>query len=63
MLLDFLGDHVIGTTITFPRNVNDSYLHATRLPVRTVRGKKKLDEVGLVDLLKQLDHSIPPHSI
>ena len=54
-----LGARVIGTKITFPRNVNGSCLKATRLPAVTVGEKRKLDEVYAVDLLKRLDHPIP----
>lgn len=60
VLFDSVGAHVIGTRVTFPRNVSGSYLHATRLPARAVGAKKKMDKVCAVDLLKQLDHPIPP---
>ena len=38
-------------------------MRATRLPVRTIGEKRKLDDVCSIDLLKQLDHPIPPRSI
>ena len=60
---DSLGAHVIGTKVTFPRNASGSYLSTTRLPARTVREKRKLNEVFAVDLLKQLDHRFPPRPI
>ena len=59
VLFDPLGAYVIGTKITFPRSDNG----ATRLPIRTVGEKRKLDEVCSIDLLKQLDHPIPPRPI
>ena len=60
VLFDPLGAYVIGTKVTFPRNASGSYLSATRLPARTVGDKRKLDEVCSIDILKQLDHPIPP---
>ena len=60
VIFDCLGAHVIGTKITFPRNVNGACVRATRLPTRTVGEKRKLDDVCSIELLKQLDHPIPP---
>ena len=51
---------MIGTKITFPRNTNGSCLKATRLSARTVGDKRKLADVNSMDLLRQLDHPIPP---
>ena len=59
-MFDPLGAHLNGTKGTFPRNASDCYLSAARLPARTVEDKRKLDEVFSIDLLKQLDHPIPP---
>lgn len=63
VIFDSLGAHVIGTKYTLPRHVSGSYLCATRLLARIVRAKRKLDEVRVVDLLKSLDHPIPPGPI
>ena len=63
VIFDSLGAHVIGTKVTFPKNASGSYLSATHLPARTVGEKRKLDEVCAVDLLKQLDHPIPPRPV
>jgi len=48
VLFDPLGAYVIGTKITFPRSDNG----VTRLPIRTVGEKRKLNEVCSTDLLK-----------
>ena len=59
VLFDSLGDKVIGTKATFPRNASGSSLSATRLSARMVEDKMKLDEVCSIDQVKQLDHPIP----
>lgn len=41
VISDALGAHVIGTSVTFPRNSSGSYLRAARLPARTRGAKRK----------------------
>lgn len=46
--------------VTFPRNTSRSYLRASSLLARTVEGEGKAENVRAIDLLRQLQHAVPP---
>ena len=52
--------HIVGTNLTFPRSSSGSYLRASRLPAETVGAKRKQENMGDGNFLRQLRHHVPP---
>ena len=60
MVSDASGTHIIGANLRFPRSSSGSYLRATRLPAGTVGARRRQGDMRATNLLRQLQHPIPP---